>query len=636
MRSIIVGTAGHIDHGKTALVRALTGIDTDRLKEEKRRGITIELGFAHLELGDTRLGIVDVPGHERFVKSMVAGATGMDLVMLVVAADEGVMPQTREHLDICQLLGVQRGLVALTKADLVDEDWRALAIDDVRQTLRGSFLEEAPIIACSAIGGLGIESLKQSLGQLAELIVPRNGVGLLRLPLDRVFSVKGFGTVVTGTLASGTLRVGDTVEVLPQQRSASVRRLQVHNVEVESAVAGQRTAVNLGGVLRAEISRGEVLAHPKTLLPSHLIDAEVGLLPGANKGLKARSKVLFHLGTRQQEATCVLLEARQLEPGSRQLAQLRFESPIIATPGDRFILRSFSRQENYGTTIGGGRVVRVLSRRLRPKDTAGVELLDRTAAATGSERVALEVLNAGPSGLSVHALLERLPIARQELERNLDELVGKGELTRFDKETGAVCHRLPLADLQRRLSGILEHFHRERPLEAGISREELRNKVGAFVPQRLFFVLLNRLAKSQEIVAERDLVRAASHQLEALDRDALVDALEALCEERGLAAPREQELGELLGAPLPAVSKALRILSARDVVSRIGGMVFSNKALAHLEQKLREYLEVEREIDAASFKVLVGLSRKFTIPLAEYFDSQKVTIRIGDLRRLRG
>jgi len=420
--SVILGTAGHIDHGKTALVKALTGVDTDRLKEERRRGITIELGFAHMRLGDILLGIVDVPGHERFIKSMVAGAGGIDLVVLVVAADEGVMPQTREHLDICQLLDVQQGLVALTKSDLVEPDWLELVTDDLRDVLQGTFLESAPVVPCSAVSGAGLEQIKHTVREICNTVRLRDPNGLLRLPLDRVFTMKGFGTVVTGTLLSGAVSLGQEVAVLPTGVSGKVRGLQVHGEAVERAVAGQRTAVNLGGVDRRAVARGEVLVSPDTLSASPMLDASLRLLPGA-VALKKRSKVLFHLGTRQQEATCVLLDAPRLEPGSSALVQLHFDRPVVALPGDCFILRGFRKQENYGTTVGGGRVVRVLSRKVKPRHARTIRLLKQMAAATSVERVALEVLGAGHLGLARVALQKRLPMVPREVDKALARLL---------------------------------------------------------------------------------------------------------------------------------------------------------------------------------------------------------------------
>jgi selenocysteine-specific elongation factor len=649
-RSIILGTAGHIDHGKTALVKALTGIDTDRLKEERRRGITIELGFAHLRLvqdgqgGETLFGVVDVPGHERFIKSMVAGAGGIDLVMLVVAADEGVMPQTREHLDICQLLGVQRGCVALTKADLAEPDWLELVVEDVRQTIEPTFLRGAPIVPCSAVTGAGLDRLREVLLELAATVRPRDAGGLLRLPLDRVFTIKGFGTVVTGTLLSGTLRAAEEVAILPTELRAKVRSVQVHNEEVPLALAGQRTAVNLGGVDRQEVSRGEVLVHPGTLAPSTMIDTSVTLLASTRRPLSARSKVLFHIGTRQQEATCVLPDRPRLEPGEQALAQLHFDAPVVALPGDRFILRGFHKQESYGTTIGGGTVLRVLSRRIRPKHTAALELLRRVQAAHDAgdraERVGLELLGAGPAGLTRAQLQQRLPFVPAELERILRELRERRApvAVLYDAESGATVHAEHLAQLAQRTREILDAFHRDRPLEAGIGREELRSRLGAAVGPRLFATLLTRLEREGTLTVERETCRLASHTVQTAARSIrpLADRVRGAYERAGLGPPRDGPLAGELGVPADQIAAAIKLLVEEGTLVRVADLYFSRQHLEDLRQRLVAFLQQEGQITPPQFKELVGQSRKFTIPLAEYFDAQKVTLRIGDLRKLRG
>ena len=637
--SVILGTAGHIDHGKTALVKALSGIDTDRLKEERRRGITIELGFAHLRLGDTLLGIVDVPGHERFIKSMVAGAGGIDLVMLVVAADEGVMPQTREHLDICQLLGVQRGLVALTKCDLVDEEWTELVADDLAKTLAGSFLEGAPIVPCSAHTGAGMEQLKKTLSRQAALVRPRDATGLLRLPLDRVFSIKGFGTVVTGTLLSGAVNLGDELSVLPTGVAGKVRGIEVHGEAVERAVAGQRTAVNIGGVDRQEVGRGEVLVRPGSLSPSHMMDAMVDLLPGTANGFSRRTKVLFHLGTRQQEGACVLLDPIKLEPGGRALAQLRFETPVVALPGDRFILRGFRKQLNYGTTIGGGTVIRVLSRKVRPRDKLPIEGLHAMASADPQQRVALEVQAAGFAGLSLAQLQERIPLVPAALDKTLRRLKELKQLITFDRDRGAVIHAEALSALRALAIQITAAFHADSPYEAGISKEELRSRLGRGMDPRLFHTLLSDLSRKGEMVVEQQHCRRPDHQVKvaASALRPLAQRLGTLFQQAALAPPKEAVVVQQTGEDPELVRSALKLLCEEGVLERLGGgLHFDVGALTALQERFTAYLRENETITPAQFKELVGQSRKFTIPLAEYFDARKVTLRIGDIRKLRG
>lgn len=639
LHPVVIGTAGHIDHGKTALVKRLTGIDTDRLKEERERGITIELGFAHLTIGEQRFGVVDVPGHERFIKSMVAGAGGIDLVVLVVAADEGVMPQTREHLDICGLLGVERGLVALTKSDLVDDEWRALVKEDLRGVLSGSFLEGAPILPCSALTGEGVDAVLAAIAAIAAELRPRDPAGLLRLPLDRVFTMKGFGTIVTGTLLSGTLHLGEDATVLPGGATGKVRGIQVHGEAVERAVAGQRTAVNLGSVERSLVARGEVLVHPGTLSPSAMIDVELQLLPGLRKPLPARSRALFHIGTRQQEASCVLLDVASLAPGERCLAQLRFEQPVVALPGDRFILRGFQKLESHGTTIGGGRVLRVLSRRTRPRDLAAVELLSRIAGADPLARVGLELEAAGPVGLTRAALQERLPFVPSEVDRHLARLRELKQVIAFDKESGATVHALHFEGLRARASELVDRFHAEHPLEAGMGREELRTRLGGpTLDPRLYFAVLQALERAGELVVERELCRRPGHRIETTRQPLheLAERVKTALAGAGLAPPREPELAQSLGAEPAAIASALKVLCEDGTLVRVGGgLVFHRDALAALREKLVAFLEREGQITPPAWKELVGQSRKFAIPLAEYFDAQKLTLRVGDLRKLR-
>ena len=638
--SIVLGTAGHIDHGKTALVKALTGIDTDRLKEERRRGITIELGFAHLRLGQTLMGIVDVPGHERFIKSMVAGAGGIDLVMLVVAADEGVMPQTREHLDICQLLQVQQGLVALTKADLADPEWLELVADDLGRTLEGTFLEGAPVVPCSAVTGQGLDNIRQTLTELAGGVRARDPNGLLRLPMDRVFTMKGFGTVVTGTLLSGSLSLGEEVQVLPTGVTGKVRGIQVHGEAVEQAVAGQRTAVNLGGVDRQAVARGEVVVRPDTLSPSRMMDVQVDLLTGTARPLAARSKVLFHLGTRQQEAACVLLEPqrKRLQPGEKSLAQLRFEVPVVALPGDRFILRGFRKQENYGTTVGGGQVVRVLSRKLRLRDQDAVGLLRLMSSADEEQRVELELQGAGLLGLTRAELQQRLPMVPRVVDRILGQLMGRGQLVRFDKESGAVVHRQHFNTLKQRALALVDAHHLSQPLEAGMGREELRTRLRAGVGPRLYHALLRELERDGELAVEQQVCRRPSHRVQqaAAAIRPLADRILGLYQQAGLGTPKEAVVVQQTGAAAPDVSAALKLLVDEGSLARLTDLYFTPQHLDQLQQRLRDFLLEHVEITAQQFKELVGQSRKYAIPLAEYYDAQKVTLRIGDLRRLRG
>jgi selenocysteine-specific elongation factor len=407
---------------------------------------------------------------------------------------------------------------------------------------------------------------------------------------------------------------------------------------VERALAGQRTAVNLGGVDRQAVARGEVLVHPGTLHPSAMIDAEVQLLPSAGRPLPRRSRALFHLGTRQQEASCVLLEGERLEPGRSALAQLHFESPVVALPGDRFILRGFRKQENYGTTVGGGRVIRVLSQRVRPRDLHAVDLLRRMAVADAVNRVALEVLGAGPRGLSLSDLRRRLPLVPGDLDRALDRLRDQSLLVRYDKERGAVVHREHFQDLLGRCLALVDRFHREQPLEPGLRREELRSRLGVDLDPRLFFALLQSLEKNGELAVEHEICRRPGHTARAASPslEDLVSRVRQIYEDAGLGPPWDASLAAELHADPSHVAGALRLLVDAGDLVRVAGLYFARGALEDLKQRLIAFLDREGQISAAQFKDLVRQSRKFSIPLAEHFDAQKVTLRVGDLRKRRG
>jgi selenocysteine-specific elongation factor len=643
---VVVGTAGHIDHGKTSLVRALTGIDTDRLREEKRRGITIELGFAHLALPDgTVAGVVDVPGHERFVRSMAAGAGGIDLVVLVVAADEGVMPQTREHLDICRLLGVPRGLVAVTKSDLLPglgPGWLALLEQDVREVTRGTFLEGAPIVPVSAATREGLDRLVAELARLAAEVPERPADGPAFLPIDRAFSMKGFGTVVTGTLLSGELREGDETALLPPSPGVGalrVRSLQVHGAGTPRALAGQRTAVNLPGVEPAAIRRGQALVHPGVVPASSVVDVELALLAAAPRPLRHRAKLLLHVGTAQVPATVALLDRGELAPGATAFAQLRLGAPAAALPGQRFILRGFAVLEGRGKTVGGGRVLAVATpkrRRGRPEALRQLEVLAR---GEGEARVGAVLELAGPAGLDAASLSGRTALSPKAVAAALERLGAKGGAVLFDRERRSWVAGGVAGDLSLRLLRAVDAFHAEKPLAAGVGREELRGRLPAVVDPRLFQRLLAQLAERGELVLEGDHARRRGHAAASAGgaggakKDRLADVLA----KGGLTPPRLSELPAAVGASAEDVHALLKLLAAEGRVVRVSSELwFDAAALAALRARLVAFLRERKAITTQEFKDLVGATRKHVIPLAEHFDEEKVTLRVGEKRVLRG
>ncbi|MBI3696243.1 MAG: selenocysteine-specific translation elongation factor, partial [Acidobacteria bacterium] len=542
MRHIIVGTAGHIDHGKTALVGALTGIDTDRLEEEKRRGISIDLGFANLRMGpegapDLELGFVDVPGHERFIKNMLAGIGGIDLVLFVVAADESIKPQTREHFDICRLLGIRHGIVVLTKADLVDRDLVELVKLEVEEFVAGSFLEGAPVVAVSSRSGEGIDALKSELEKMARGIEPKNARHHFRMPVDRVFVIKGFGTVVTGTLLAGTVEKESEIEVYPLGRRARVRGVEVHNQQAPRAWAGQRTALNLAGVETDDLARGMVLAAAGKFRPTQRADCVVELLPSA-RPLKHRAPVHFHAGTAEVEAEAYLLEGRaQLEPGGRAFVQVRLREPVLVLPGDRFILRQFSPV----VTIGGGVVLDNLAEKHRAGESVAprLERLER-----GSSEEVLEVLlGQAPSGLGMVEIIARTGWLEGEVEAAAAALVKTGRVERLAEPGSWLVDRDHFRAALDRTVQALEGFHRENPLAPGIAKEFLRTSRFPGAPPALLEALLERLKRDRKVAVDGEMVRLASHRIvlkedESQAREKIVAAFE----QAGLAVPGVEEV----------------------------------------------------------------------------------------------
>jgi selenocysteine-specific elongation factor len=628
---IVLGTAGHIDHGKTSLVRALTGIDTDRLAVEKARGITTELGFARMDLGKRRVAVVDVPGHERFVKSMVAGATGLDLVMLVIAADEGVMPQTREHLDICDLLGVRRGMIVLTKKDLVDDEWLAMITGDVTAAVAGTFLEGAPIVPVSTKTGDGIDALRTELAKQIDALPPRAQTGVFRMPIDRVFTMKGFGTIVTGTVLGGEVKLGDELTVIPTNLTARVRGIEVHGAAVERAVAGHRAAINLGGLAVEDLARGDLLAHPGRVAASHILDVELRYLRSAPGPLPMRSKVLVHHGTTQVLASLVLVDAKEIAPGTTALAQLRLDqtTPLGALPDDHFIVRGFVASASGGSTIGGGRIIRVLAPKAR-KGATHAETVAALAAARLDQRVALDIKSSAFAGLGVADLVRRLGVPGETLRAPLAKLVAAGELlVTGEGDAAHYLHAQAVAELEQKIVKLVG------AAEDGAAREQLRTQLPAALSVRAYDAILAALEKRNVIATAGDRVRKSGRPaMPALSP--VETAVLAKLEQTGIEPPRPKELPAALGLAEPQVKTALDRLIAQKLAIKVKpDLIMHARTVDDVRSKLLAHLDQHGTIDAQQWKDLTGASRKFTIPLAEYFDAEKLTLRVGDVRRRR-
>lgn len=635
MPSLIVGTAGHIDHGKSALVRALTGIDPDRLPEEKRRGITIDLGFADLALDDLRIGFVDVPGHERFIKNMLAGAHGIDLLALVIAADEGVKPQTREHFDICRLLGVCNGLVVITKRDLVDDEMLALVEDEARQLIAGSFLETAPILAVSSRTGAGLDELKARLTELGKRVPPRSKDYVVRLPIDRAFSMKGFGAVVTGTLISGKITEGDELELLPVNLNVRVRGLQVHNQSVREAHAGQRTAVNLAGVDISQIERGMLLAPVGRLRPTQVVDAWIDVLPNASRAVRSRARVRFHIGAAEVLGRVRVLEGpSQIVAGDGGLVQLRLEAPMVAVHGDRFILRSYSPAE----TIAGGVILDPFAIKHRARDLASArELLRLLRSDERAVKFAAFVRAVGDRGLRLSDLAASTGWTDEVLARVASEVQKQGAVV----ETGGVyLSRESLDRLSGAVLSELERHHKREPLARGMLRETLREKVFARSFAEVFAGVIAKLEADGGVVSEKDIVRLSEHSVGLSAQDAeLSKGIEEIYLKAGVEAPSLDEA--MTKANVPAAQRAqarkiLQLLLDGGKLIRIQGEMFMHpQVVQDLKGRLQAYAsqhEPDRLIDVPAFKDLAGVSRKYAIPLLEYFDREHVTRRAGDKR----
>jgi selenocysteine-specific elongation factor len=645
MKHIIVGTAGHIDHGKTALVEALTGVDADRLKEEKLRGITIDIGFADLAIGDLRFGFVDVPGHERFVKNMLAGAHGLDLVMLVVAADESIMPQTREHFEICRLLRVKSGLIALTKADLVDEELLELARAEVEDYVSGSFLENAPVIAVSSRTGEGIEELKNALAELAAHVQPKAATAVARLPIDRAFSIKGFGTVVTGTLIAGTLKAGDELDILPAGTRARIRNVQVHGRDTDRALAGQRTAINLQGINIDQVERGGVLAPAGRLRATLMLDARLDLLASAPRPLAHRARVRLHHGTAEVMARVVVLGQGQgsdqagrlalthrIEPGESRIVQLRLEEPVTALPGDRFIIRSYSPQ----VTIGGGAIIDALPDKHRIRDKEALAWLERLERADATERVLIFVEMSGARSMSQGEIAARTGATDQQILDAARELVGKGKAFEVASAPLLLISSRSYDRLAESVVNLLADYHRREPLSLGLNREEVRERVFGDVRPEVFRAVVARLAEEGKVAAERDALRLSSHRPALNDQEATAkQALEAAFKATGLQAGTLEEVAAAAKIPLALARKLYTLLAAERRVLRIGDMVFHAESIEGLKARVRAQKAISPRMDVAVFKEITGgLTRKHAIPLLEFLDRERVTRRTGNDREI--
>jgi selenocysteine-specific elongation factor len=631
MPHIIVGTAGHIDHGKTTLVKALTGIDADRLKEEKERGITIDIGFANLELGpDTVIGFVDVPGHERFIKNMLAGVGGIDLVMLVIAANESVMPQTREHLEICSLLQIKQGFTVLTKIDSVEREMVDLVEEEVREFLRGSFLEQSPVLRISATTGEGLPDLITTLRQYANTTKPKDATQIFRLPIDRCFTMKGFGTVVTGTLISGRVQKDEEVEVLPPQHVTRVRGIQVHGHSANEALAGQRTALNLQGVEVSDILRGMVLTVPRTFEPTSMLDCHLELLRSAPNAIEMRKRIRLHIGTAELIGYVVLLGQEQLQPGESALVQIRTEQPMFALPGDRFIIRQYSPM----VTIGGGQVLHASPSKHRISDKHVLDALQTFYSGTLGDRLLLFIQEAELVGIDLQKLVVRSGLTENTIRATLIELQKAKKVRVLSESPITVVAEENFSEAMNRVTREVTQFHKSNPLMHGIGREELKSRVLGDIPNQMFQAVLDRLAADKKITIGQDLVSEYGRKVTLKeDEEQMRDRIVARFESLGLQVPSTNELISGLKLERGIASKILQFLIKQNILVRINDdIVVHRNAIEKLIGDVKNLKARNPKLGVGEFKDLTGVTRKYAIPLLEYLDRQRVTRRVGEDR----
>ena len=627
MQHVIVGTAGHIDHGKSSLVLALTGTDPDRLREEKERGITIDLGFAHTTEQDTVLSFVDVPGHERFVRNMLAGVGGMDLVMLHVASDESVMPQTREHFEICRLLEVPAGLVVITKSDLADAGMLEVVRLEIQDLVSGSFLDGAPVIAVSARTGEGVPELRRMLASLASAVRRRSSDGPPRLPIDRVFSLRGFGTVVTGTLLTGRLTHEDELILQPSGRAVTVRGLHVHGKAQAEAVAGQRVAVNLSGVDVADVTRGETLTRTDAVTVTRHADVHIELLPTARQ-VKHGARVRFHQGTRELIGRIVWPDLTHLEPGAAASARIYFDAPAVIVRGDRFILRAYSPL----TTIAGGTILDPLPPRRGVRTAAGIARLTRLLQ-SDEDAVMAAIEEAGLCGLALAQLIGRLGVAWHQRQAIVDRLREAGLASVIG---GVLVSASRLSAVEDALIAAVTRYHASHPLEDGMPREEARERLFASAPLPVFDHVLRVLSDRKRIIA-RDRIALAGHNValtddEARARDAMIETLRAA----KLTPPDPSTLATQIRVPLDLINRIATLLVRRAELVRAGDLLFHESALTQLKSEIQalKHSGAADTLDVAAFKDRYNITRKYAIPLLEYLDRERVTRRVGDARKI--
>jgi len=633
-KNIILGTAGHIDHGKTSLVKALTGVETDRLKEEKERGITIELGFASLDLPNGQhIGIVDMPGHEKFVKNMVAGSSGIDVVVMVIAADEGVMPQTREHMEICSLMGIQHGMIAMTKTDMVDEDLLELAIDDIQDFVTDTFLQDQPVVPVSSTTGDGLDNFQNILEDICSKLPARRYSSIFRLPVDRVFSMKGFGTVITGTLMSGKIDVGTEIMVYPKRITSKVRGIQVHSSGVENAGAGTRTAINFQGLDKSEVDRGDILSTSDTLIESYMVDARFLYLKSNPKPLKNRTRIRFHSGTSEIIGYLILLEKKEILPGEETFVQFRLEAPVCLIKDDRYVIRSYSPVK----TIGGGHILNPASQKHKLFDPVVIQGLEELLLENNEQILTFFLSLKGYQGLSFNQMRVVTNIPDKKLAASLQKLLAKQDVIQTDKERQIYVSGQFFNTFKEKTIEQLNIYHKKNPLKEGMPTQEFKSKFQYIDDARFFNALFTRLIKDNQIVQDKNLIKLTTHTVALqVDQHEIKKKIFAIYASSGLTPPFFRTICQDLDIDKKTGTDVLyMLLNEGSVIKTKDDLYFDRTAIDTLENQLIDFLIKNESISTPQFKEMTKASRKYVIPLIEYFDSTNRTIRVGDTRQLR-
>lgn len=636
-KSVILGTAGHIDHGKSSLVKAITGTDPDRLKEEKERGITIDLGFANISYPDgMSVGIVDVPGHERLIKNMLAGAGGIDIVLMVIAADEGIMPQSREHLAICELLKIKSGIIVITKADLVDSEWLEMVIDDVKGFVNGTLLQGAPIIAVSAKTGMNIYALKEAIRKASLNVKPKLTEGLFRLPIDRVFTLKGFGTVVTGTASSGTISVDSLIEILPANIKTKVRGLQSHGRTVERAYAGQRIGVNLQGVERELLKRGDVVVSPDRFTTTNALDAKLEMLKDAPT-LKSRSLVHFYTGTAETIARIIIYDKEEIKAGETCYCQLRLHDPIIALSSDRYIIRRFSPLQ----TIGGGEILDPHPIKRRKRE--GISDLITIEKGALRDKIEAKIKMSHLSGCLLSEIEGWIQGDIPEIMSSIERLLKEGRIVKKTEARGQrqeegyqpsyLFHKTAFAAFKESLISELREYHQENPLKHGMTKEQLKARISA--GQADIDRLLDMIPQIEDVVAEGGVFRLKGFKASLSDVDeGIKSKILGFLNKGGFQPPLKEELASLLSINEKELNDLLRFMTKQSALVRINDSIFITTELFNkMIGLLRDFYSRKKEMSVAEFRDILGTSRKYAVPFLEYLDSNKITLRVGDIRK---